>query len=319
MFGQKHPLALGARAEEVWAESWHDLVHIVRRAEWEGKSTRVAKMPLTMRRHGFLEETYWTLQMIPVVGPNGQVLGVLDEFAEITDHQVSERRREAIVRVNQAVTQVSYMKELCFEFLEGIEACREDVPFALIYTLPPASDSDAGCPEVVLEGSVGIQTSGLPKSFQIGTAEDGRNSLENACKRAWRSAEDLILSTTTGDLPEELAVTIPGRAQGAKVGTVCVLPVMGISGSGQVVSLLVIAMSPRRPYDADSLLFAHHLRDIFIKSASAIVLPEEQRRTRQRFEEIETSLAQQLRASALEAEKIEARFARMTRTAPIGM
>ena len=63
IFGQKHPAAMGAKAEEIWSESWSDLSHIVQRAEREGKSTRISRMPLTMNRHGFHEETHWSLQV----------------------------------------------------------------------------------------------------------------------------------------------------------------------------------------------------------------------------------------------------------------
>lgn len=319
LFGQKHPSALGARAEEVWAESWHDVIHIVRRAEREGKSTKVAKMPLSMRRHGYLEETYWTLQMIPIIGPEGQVLGVLDEFVEITEQLVSERRREAAVKISHMISHVSDVKELCFEFLEGLEACHEDVPFAVIYTSLVGSDGEAMSHQFHLEGSVGISATSLPLLIDTTASTVSQHALANACRIALQTGEHVVLSATDRSLPEDFSITTAGRAHGGRVKDVFVLPIKNISGTEDVVSFLVVAMSPRRPHDADSVEFAHCLRDILVKSTSAIVLPEEQRRARQKFEEIEMSLAQQLRATALEAEKIEARFAQMAQSAPVAM
>lgn len=319
LLGQKHPLALGARAEEVFAESWHDLIHIVRRAEREGKSTKVVKMPLTMRRHGYLEETYWTLQMIPIIGPEGQVLGILDEFVEMTEQLVSDRRREAVVKISHMIGQVSDVKELYFEFLEGLEACHEDVPFAVIYTSLVEADSDAKPHQFRLEGSVGISATRLPSLIDTTASTVGQHALADACRIALQTGEHRVLSATDRSLPEDFSITVPGRAHGDRVKDVFVLPIKNISGTEHVVSFLIVAMSPRRPHDADSIEFAHCLRDILVKSTSAIVLPEEQRRTRQKFEEIEMSLAQQLRASALEAEKIEARFAQMAQSAPVAM
>ncbi|KAL1311885.1 hypothetical protein AAFC00_001957 [Neodothiora populina] len=314
LFGQKHPMAMGSKAEEVWSESWSTLKHLVERAELDGKSTKIPQTELDMNRHGYSEETHWTLQMVPIIGPEGRVLGVLDEFAEMTQQVVSQRRREAVVRISQLVSNVTNINELSFEFLEGLEACQDDVPFAMLYTL------DSEPHRYRLEGAVGLSTvqmNSLPASFEL--LENTDSKLVGACKKAWESGEDVVLQIRDGTLPDELAFAIPSRAQGAKAKTVCILPVASISSMDKTVSFLIISPTPRRPYDDDAVMFVHHLRDILTKSASAIVLPEEQRRVRQRFEEIETSLAQQLRATTLEAEKVEARFAKMSQMAPVGM
>ena len=84
-------------------------------------------------------------------------------------------------------------------------------------------------------------------------------------------------------------------------------------------AFLTLALTPRRPYDSEAAIFAYYLRDILVKSASAIFLPEEHRRARQKFEQVEASLAQQLRATTLETERLESRFARMAHLAPVGM
>lgn len=325
LFGLKHPIAMGAKVEDVWAESWDDLLHVVRRAEREAKSTKISSMPLTMERHGYPEETHWTLQMIPIIGPDGQVLGVLDEFSEITNHVIAERRRAAVVNINKIVSHVTNMKELCFEFLEELEACSEDVPFALIYTSPFESDAEfqdttangASPHSYTLGGSFGVSmhNKGIPASFDLAECNSNQKTLVGACTKAWESAEEVVLQAKDDTLPEELAAAIFDRVQ----KTVCVLPVPDIAGSGRIVAFLVIGITARRPYDEDAASFVHFLRDIFTKSASAIMLPEEQRKQRQKFEELETSLSQQLTATTLEAQKVEARFARMSQTCPVGM
>lgn len=325
LLGLKHPMSMGAKAEDVWSESWDGLLHIVRRAEREGRSTKISSMPLTMERHGYPEETHWSLQMIPIIGPDGQVLGVLDEFSEITNQVIGERRRAAVVNINKIVSHVNNMKELCFEFLEELEACSEDVPFALIYTSPFESDAEfqhttangASPHSYTLGGSFGVSVhkKGIPASFDLAECNSNQKTLAGACTRAWESAEGIVLQAKDDTLPEELAAATFDHKQ----RTVCVLPVPDIAGSGRIVAFLVVGITARRPYDEEAASLVHFLRDIFIKSASAIMLPEEQRKQRQKFEALETSLSQQLTATTLEAQKIEARFARMSQTCPVGM
>lgn len=316
---------MGERAEEIWPESWPALLPLVRRAEREGKSTKVSHMPLDMNRHAFLEETHWTLQLVPIIA-HGQVVGVLDEFNEITDLVVQERRREAVTKINRTMAHVTSLPELWSEFLRGIESCREDISYAMLYVSPNASRNESSDPaspagrQYLLQGTVGIPT-GHPSALSmidLSPSHTAQGNLLGACKQAWSSGEDVVLAAKDDTLPASLALSVPERAGGEKVVTVCVLPIPDMFG-GQQFGFLVLGMTSKRPYDAEAALYVHFLRDIVTKTASAIFLPEEQRRVRQRFEEIESSLEQRLRATTLESEQVQRRFARMSQIAPVGM
>jgi hypothetical protein len=121
MFAERHPRALGSRAEETWADIWPDMYPVIKYVQTEGRGTRLNKLPLIMHRNGYPEDTYWSFNLIPVVGPQGSTIGIIDEFSEVTEHVVGDRRRDAIVRINKAIVSVNSVKELWFEFLEGLE------------------------------------------------------------------------------------------------------------------------------------------------------------------------------------------------------
>ncbi|KAG9868872.1 histidine kinase, partial [Aureobasidium melanogenum] len=302
MFGVRHPRALGSRAEDTWSDIWSDMQHLIKYVQTEGRGTRLNKLPLVMERHGYPEDTFWSFNLIPIIGPNGNTIGVIDEFSEVTEQVVSDRRRDAIVRINKTIARVNSVKELWFEFLEGLEPCKDDIPYALLYTNYAAAATDPSIPDSIsassgsspqrfaLEGSIGLAAGhpAVPLTFDLADCANDQNPLARACYKAWKSDDVVVLQLKDGSLPEALNQGIPGRASGDKVQTVCIVPLPDMTGH-HTMAFLTLAMTPRRPYDTEAAMFAYYLRDILVKSASAICLPEEQRRARQKFEQIEAS------------------------------
>ncbi|KAI5270631.1 hypothetical protein E4T47_05965 [Aureobasidium subglaciale] len=330
MFGERHPRAMGSRAEDTWSDIWSDMQHLIKYVQTEGRGTRLNRLPLVMERNGYPEDTFWSFNLIPVVGGQGTTIGVIDEFSEVTDQVVIDRRRDAVVRINKGIAKVDSVKELWFEFLEGLELCTDDVPYALLHTNPSAADPSAPdnlsnssgytTQRYALEGSIGLAAghAAVPLTFDLADCATDKSPLARACYKASKTGDVVIMQTKDRSLPEVMSVAVPARASGAKVQTVCIIPLPDISGD-HIMAFLTLAMTPRRPYDQEAAMFAYYLRDVLVKSASAIFLPEEQRRARQKFELIEASLAQQLRATALETERLETRYAHMSQLAPVGM
>lgn len=330
MFADRHPRAMGSRAEDTWADIWPEIAPLIKYVQTEGRGTRLNKLPLVMSRSGYPEDTYWSFNLIPIIGNQGATIGIIDEFSEVTEHVVADRRRDAVVKINKAIANVNSVKELWFEFLEGLEPCRDDIPYALLHTSHtaadpsvPDTDSSSSGPEsqrYALEGSIGLAAGhpAVPLTFDLAVCANDQSPLAQAFYKAWKTGDVVILQFRDGTLPPLLNQGVPGRASGAKVQTVCVIPLPDMSAH-RTMGFLTLALTPRRPYDSDAAMFAYYLRDILVKSASAICLPEEQRRARQKFEQVEASLAQQLRATTLETERLESRYANMAQLAPVAM
>lgn len=99
----KHPEALGAPVRDVWPEIWDDISPLFEKVLSTGQATWSKNMPLTMRRSGFDEETYFTFSYSPLHDDDGQIAGVLDIVTETTDEVINQRRLVTIGELHAAL------------------------------------------------------------------------------------------------------------------------------------------------------------------------------------------------------------------------
>ncbi len=91
ILGAKHPQALGRPFREVWAEIWDDLEPLVAKA-LGGEATFHENLHLIMERHGFPEDTWYTLSFSPVSDESGAVAGLFCACTETTEKVQADRR-----------------------------------------------------------------------------------------------------------------------------------------------------------------------------------------------------------------------------------
>jgi two-component sensor histidine kinase/PAS domain-containing protein len=94
IMGDKHPAALGARFKDVWQEIWPDLEALVNRA-LSGEASWLDDLPLTMKRRGYDEQTWFTFSYSPVRDDRGLVSGVFCACTETTEKVLAIRNNEA--------------------------------------------------------------------------------------------------------------------------------------------------------------------------------------------------------------------------------
>ena len=94
VLGTKHPWGLGRPVSECWSEIWHILKPLIDTPFNGGPATWNDDIALEINRHGFMEETHFTIAYSPV--PDATVAtgigGVLATVTETTEKVVSERR-----------------------------------------------------------------------------------------------------------------------------------------------------------------------------------------------------------------------------------
>ena len=93
ILGDKHPASLGLRFQDVWSEVWDEIVPMVERA-LRGEATYLDRFPLTVRRHGFDEETWFRFSYSPVRDDNGAVAGMFCACVETTGEVLAQRYRD---------------------------------------------------------------------------------------------------------------------------------------------------------------------------------------------------------------------------------
>ena len=156
VLGTKHPTSLGQPAAECWPEIWNVIGPLIDTPFDGGPSTWMEDIELEVNRHGFFEETHFTIAYSPVPdesAPRG-IGGVLATVHEITDKVIGERR-------------VVALGELALAFGRGQDrrggvrdrgerrwrASARDVPFAMLYLLAPGTQRFACAARPVSHGT----------------------------------------------------------------------------------------------------------------------------------------------------------------------
>jgi hypothetical protein len=73
---------MGQSYKVAWAEIWDEVKDVFANARQTGQATMKDDDCLFMKRSGFLEETYFSWSIIPMVGEGGTVMGLYNPAFE---------------------------------------------------------------------------------------------------------------------------------------------------------------------------------------------------------------------------------------------
>jgi signal transduction histidine kinase/FixJ family two-component response regulator len=139
VLGAKHPWALGQPVTQVWQEIWPILKPLIDTPFHGGPATWNDDILLEINRHGFIEETHFTIAYSPVPDetvPAG-IGGVLATVHEITGKVVAERRVSVLRDLGARSADAKTAEEACAIAAKTLAAHAEDIPFALLYLVTP--------------------------------------------------------------------------------------------------------------------------------------------------------------------------------------
>jgi Stage II sporulation protein E (SpoIIE)/GAF domain/PAS fold len=236
MLGLRHPVALGRRVPDVWVDVWDDIQPMIDDV-FAGGVTYFENLPLTMTRHGFAEECYFTFSYSPVVEPGGAVAGLLNTVVETTQ-QVLATRRLGVLQQLGSLPRSAHGNgtQAVKAALAVLAEARTDCPFGLVYLV-----DDDGDVHLVADHGIGVER-GLADSVipaQVHKAID----------------------TGTGATVTGLAELLPGlsRAGASPAGeddvhTAVVLP-LTVPGRDQPVGAVVLGTSAHLWLDAEYRTF----------------------------------------------------------------
>ncbi|KAK0935024.1 hypothetical protein LTR29_013438 [Friedmanniomyces endolithicus] len=325
-FGPKHPSCLGQPAPLAWVEIYEPMRPYFEQA-WQGNPVTLTELPVMMQREGAaIEEKFFDLSLLPIVGhdEHERPAGVLDELVDVTQTVRGRRRRDSVRYVGQAIGSATTLKQLWPAFLTGLEPAVVDAPYAIVYSIQDddiATKAESFEKKCVLEGAVGIDVdyAALPEQFGISMQLEAGPGIIKACLRVWQNLEPITLHSADGSLPTGLCRASLGRAFDDEVRTAIIMPIMTAVADEEILGILIIGLSPRSPYDEEYKLWTHIVSDLVRKTATLIILPEEQRRAQRIANELNNLLVHQLRITTLQAEQSEGKFRRMAESAPQGM
>ena len=244
----KHPAAMGRRASETFAESWHIIGPMFDEVR-TGKAIGSEDWMLPLDRNGYLEECYFTFSYSPIRAESGGVGGVLVTVTETTARVIGARRLRVLHELSEQTAALTTPEQACVAAARALETDRADVPFALLYLLHPQADRA----HLVATANLDPASAAAPREAALQQAPGSGWPLGEALA-AGEHQEVADLATRFGPLP---GGEWPEPAQAALV-----LP---IARPGQLLpaGFLIVGLSPRlrldRPYREFLGLAARHI------------------------------------------------------------
>ena len=275
VLGAKHPRSMGQPCRECWAEIWHILKPLIDAPFTGGPATWMDDIPLELNRHGFVEETHFTIAYSPVpddTAPRG-IGGVLATVHEITAKVVGERRVAALRDLGARAAEAKTAEEACAIAAQTLGAHAKDVPFALLYLI------DADRKTARLAGAAGVSAGhpiGPPTVVLDDTTGAGWPLAEAVRREAMVVVDDLgarfdrVPSGPWADPPRE-AVVVPVRSNTAH----------------HLAGLLVAGVSPRLKFDELYRSFFELMAGQIATSIANARAYEEERRRAEALAEID--------------------------------
>jgi len=142
VLGAKHPhAALGQPFRECWHEVYDVLGPLVDAPFHGGAATWMDDIELIVQRHGFAEESHFTIAYSAVPdddAPRG-IGGVLGTVNEITEQVIGARRLRILSEFGSRLGEAKTAGHACQQAAAVLERHPKDVPFALLYLFDEAS------------------------------------------------------------------------------------------------------------------------------------------------------------------------------------
>jgi len=140
LMGRKHP-GLMRPGEQVWGEIWPVVGPMLDSVLRTGQATWSEDLLLSMDRHGYWEETYWTYSYSPLHDDDGTVRGVFTAVSDTTEQVVSRRRLAALHELGAQAGQARSVGEACTLVVRAIERAPQVLPYAAVYLRGPSGDA----------------------------------------------------------------------------------------------------------------------------------------------------------------------------------
>ncbi|KAL1795040.1 hypothetical protein ACET3X_006856 [Alternaria dauci] len=328
--GQKHPALMGQSYKVAWAEIWDDVKGVFANARLTGQATMKDDDCLFMKRNGFLEETYFSWSIIPMVGQDGTVMGLYNPAFEKTRRKIAERRMLTLREVGERTATAREVKGFWDQVLKALTENEFDTPVVMLYSVNDENDSDSssiqsssllGSKQCFLEGSLGVPAGHQAAPEQIDLKE-GQEGFGPVFREVMKTDKPVVVSIGSGDLPHAMMEGLDWRGFGDPCRDVVICPIHPTTGEN-ILGFLVMGINPRRPYDDDYNLFVQLLSRQLATSLASVVLFEEEIRRGQRAARLAAedryNLSTQLAARTQEARESETRFTRMAELSPAGL
>ena len=265
--GAKHPhIALGRPARECWSEIFHIIGPLIDTPFHGGPATWDEDILLEINRHGYLEESHFTIAYSPVPDETvpGGIGGVLATVHEITGKVVGERRIEVLRDLGARASDARTAEDASVIVADTLARHGKDVPFAMLYLVEPESG------QARLAGVAGVEAGDTicPRVIDL--------AMPNATAWPLDTSGALDLQVVEG-LQERFASVPPGPWSDAPRAAV-VVPIPATKQQ-ELAGFLIVGVSARLGFDQAYRGFLELMRtQVASTLANARAYDEERRR-----------------------------------------
>ncbi|KAI9147210.1 Hybrid signal transduction histidine kinase K [Paramyrothecium foliicola] len=254
--GNKHPAMMGGSARIHWEEVWDQYDPLFDKMFIDGIAFEQNNTQLFIHRKGYLEEGYFNMRVMPIMGGDGSVVGFYEPVTEVTKQTLSERRMHMLLKLSESTSSETTMRGLWKRLLEFLSHHPSDVHFAMLYRLQRQSEPAANT-RYTLEGAVGVGIDVQCLQQLLDTCEPGGGSLMATLRRAHESRNQVLLLASDGSLSSSILAELKtaGIAEEPRACIVCPL----FSSDDSVEALLVLGTSPNRPHNEEYEVFVNLL------------------------------------------------------------
>ncbi|KHN96745.1 ATPase-like, ATP-binding domain protein [Metarhizium album ARSEF 1941] len=330
--GKKHPDLMGMAYTEGWPEIWEEIEPVFENAWKSGQSTMKHDNRLFIKRDGFLEETFFSWAIVPLLGNDGEVVGLYNPCFENTRRTINERRMLTLREMGERVATATTVTGFWPQVQAGLEYNEFDVPFSIIYSVREEYESEVSSlhsgsllpsSQLALEGAPGVPHGHVaaPPSIDLKSSDEGFAPYMRQCMAM--GGAPVVLSEEGGNLPKHLLEGLQYRGFPAPCSTIVIFPVVPTTTTEAIAGFIVMGTNPRRPYDEDYKLFVDLLSRQLATSLASVLLFEEEIKRGQRAARLAAldrqELSLQLIQRTQEVNESEYRFTRMAEFAPVGM
>ena len=266
--GAKHPyIALGRPARECWSEIFHIIGPLIDTPFHGGPATWDEDILLEINRHGYLEESHFTIAYSPVPDETvpGGIGGVLATVHEITGKVVGERRIEVLRDLGARASDARTAEDASVIVADTLARHGKDVPFAMLYLVEPEFA------QARLAGVAGVEAGDpiCPRVIDL--------AMPNATAWPLDTSGALDLQVVEG-LQERFASVPPGPWSDAPRAAV-VVPIPA-TRQQELAGFLIVGVSARLGFDQAYRGFLELMRtQVASTLANARAYDEERRRS----------------------------------------
>lgn len=259
--GDAHPRAIGESYRVTWESAWSAIGEPFEMAS-AGQTSYLENQRMFLNRNGYLEETFFTFSLSPILDESGKVAGLFHPVTETTSTMLQGRRLRALADLASRACNADSAGAACELIIDTLAQYQHDVPLLMIYQYDAVGSRVTRLGATIATAAEADRPDPVPLDMAVWPF---RQVLDQGCMFI-ADVISRIGNIASGHYPEPIAKA-------------CIIPIAPVFGAPPF-GFAVIGLSTRLPADAAYEQFLQMTGEALSKAiGNAISAQEELRKT----------------------------------------